>query len=70
MDAIIIPFRLPATASTGMHLFQRVTSDSSSRIRHTAREIGITGAAAAVGNATGKRIRDYHITVDKIMQTT
>jgi xanthine dehydrogenase YagR molybdenum-binding subunit len=35
-------------------------------------EIGITGAAAAVGNAiynaTGKRIRDYPITVDKIMQ--
>jgi xanthine dehydrogenase YagR molybdenum-binding subunit len=35
-------------------------------------EIGITGAAAAVGNAiynaTGKRIRDFPITVDKIMQ--
>jgi xanthine dehydrogenase YagR molybdenum-binding subunit len=35
-------------------------------------EIGITGAAAAVGNAiynaTGKRIRDYPITIDKIMQ--
>ena len=35
-------------------------------------EIGITGAAAAVGNAiyhaTGKRIRNYPITVDKIMQ--
>lgn len=36
-------------------------------------EIGITGAAAAVANAifnaTGKRIRDYPITADKIMQT-
>jgi xanthine dehydrogenase YagR molybdenum-binding subunit len=35
-------------------------------------EIGITGAAAAVGNAifhaTGKRVRDYPITLDKIMQ--
>ena len=35
-------------------------------------EIGITGAAAAVANAiynaTGKRIRDYPITPDKIMQ--
>jgi xanthine dehydrogenase YagR molybdenum-binding subunit len=35
-------------------------------------EIGITGAAAAVGNAiynaTGKRVRDYPITIDKIMQ--
>ncbi|WP_433964714.1 xanthine dehydrogenase family protein molybdopterin-binding subunit [Tunturiibacter gelidiferens] len=35
-------------------------------------EIGITGAAAAIGNAiynaTGKRIRDYPITLDKIMQ--
>jgi len=35
-------------------------------------EIGITGAAAAVGNAifnaTGKRIRDFPITPDKIMQ--
>ena len=35
-------------------------------------EIGITGAAAAIGNAifnaTGKRIRNYPITVDKIMQ--
>jgi xanthine dehydrogenase YagR molybdenum-binding subunit len=34
-------------------------------------EIGITGAAAAVGNAifhaTGKRVRDFPITVDKIM---
>ena len=34
-------------------------------------EIGITGAAAAVANAiynaTGKRVRDYPITVDKIM---
>jgi xanthine dehydrogenase YagR molybdenum-binding subunit len=34
-------------------------------------EIGITGAAAAVANAiynaTGKRIRDYPITPDKIM---
>jgi xanthine dehydrogenase YagR molybdenum-binding subunit len=35
-------------------------------------EIGITGAAAAVANAiynaTGKRIRDYPVTPDKIMQ--
>jgi xanthine dehydrogenase YagR molybdenum-binding subunit len=35
-------------------------------------EIGITGAAAAVGNAifhaTGKRVRNYPITLDKIMQ--
>jgi xanthine dehydrogenase YagR molybdenum-binding subunit len=35
-------------------------------------EIGITGAAAAIGNAiynaTGKRVRDYPITLDKIMQ--
>jgi xanthine dehydrogenase YagR molybdenum-binding subunit len=35
-------------------------------------EIGITGAAAAIANAiynaTGKRIRDYPITPDKIMQ--
>jgi xanthine dehydrogenase YagR molybdenum-binding subunit len=34
-------------------------------------EIGITGASAAVGNAifhaTGKRVRDFPITVDKIM---
>ena len=34
-------------------------------------EIGITGAAAAVANAiynaTGKRIREYPITADKIM---
>jgi xanthine dehydrogenase YagR molybdenum-binding subunit len=34
-------------------------------------EIGITGAAAAVANAiynaTGKRIREYPITPDKIM---
>jgi xanthine dehydrogenase YagR molybdenum-binding subunit len=34
-------------------------------------EIGITGAAAAVGNAifhaTGKRVRDFPITLDKIM---
>ncbi len=34
-------------------------------------EIGITGAMAAVGNAihhaTGKRVRDYPITLDKIM---
>jgi xanthine dehydrogenase YagR molybdenum-binding subunit len=36
-------------------------------------EIGITGAAAAVANAiynaTGKRVRDYPITADKLMQT-
>lgn len=36
-------------------------------------EIGITGASAAVANAifnaTGKRIRDYPITPDKIMET-
>ena len=36
-------------------------------------EIGITGAAAAVANAiynaTGKRVREYPITPDKIMQT-
>jgi xanthine dehydrogenase YagR molybdenum-binding subunit len=35
-------------------------------------EIGITGAAAAVGNAifhaTGKRVRDFPITLDKIMK--
>jgi xanthine dehydrogenase YagR molybdenum-binding subunit len=35
-------------------------------------EIGITGAAAAVANpiynATGKRVRHYPITPDKIMQ--
>lgn len=35
-------------------------------------EIGITGAAAAVGNAifhaTGKRVREFPITLDKIMQ--
>jgi xanthine dehydrogenase YagR molybdenum-binding subunit len=35
-------------------------------------EIGITGAVAAIGNAiyhaTGKRVRDYPITLDKIMQ--
>jgi xanthine dehydrogenase YagR molybdenum-binding subunit len=35
-------------------------------------EIGITGTAAAIGNAifhaTGKRVRDYPITLDKIMQ--
>jgi xanthine dehydrogenase YagR molybdenum-binding subunit len=35
-------------------------------------EIGITGVAAAVGNAifhaTGKRVRSYPITIDKIMQ--
>ena len=35
-------------------------------------EIGITGVAAAIGNAifnaTGKRIRDYPITPDKLMQ--
>jgi xanthine dehydrogenase YagR molybdenum-binding subunit len=34
-------------------------------------EIGITGAAAAIANAiynaTGKRIREYPITPDKIM---
>jgi len=34
-------------------------------------EIGITGAAAAVGNAifhaTGKRVRDFPVTLDKIM---
>jgi xanthine dehydrogenase YagR molybdenum-binding subunit len=34
-------------------------------------EIGITGAAAAVGNAifnaTGKRVRDFPITPDKLM---
>jgi xanthine dehydrogenase YagR molybdenum-binding subunit len=34
-------------------------------------EIGITGAAAAVGNAifnaTGKRARDFPITPDKLM---
>ena len=34
-------------------------------------EIGITGAAAAVANAvynaTGKRVRDFPITVDKLM---
>ena len=37
-------------------------------------EIGITGAAAAVANAiynaTGKRVRDYPMTPDKIMQAT
>jgi len=36
-------------------------------------EIGITGAAAAVGNAifhaTGKRVRDFPITLDKLMST-
>jgi xanthine dehydrogenase YagR molybdenum-binding subunit len=34
-------------------------------------EIGITGAAAALANAvfhaTGKRIRDYPITLDKLL---
>ena len=34
-------------------------------------EIGIVGAAAAVGNAifhaTGKRVRDFPITLDKIL---
>ena len=34
-------------------------------------EIGITGAAAAIGNAiyhaTGKRVRDFPITPDKLM---
>ena len=34
-------------------------------------EIGITGAAAAVANAvfhaTGKRVRDYPITLDKVL---
>ena len=34
-------------------------------------EIGITGAAAAVANAvynaTGKRVRDFPITLDKLM---
>jgi xanthine dehydrogenase YagR molybdenum-binding subunit len=36
-------------------------------------EIGITGTAAAIANAiynaTGKRIRDYPITPDKIMRS-
>ena len=36
-------------------------------------EIGITGTAAAIGNAiynaTGKRVRDFPITLDKIMRT-
>jgi xanthine dehydrogenase YagR molybdenum-binding subunit len=35
-------------------------------------EMGITGAAAAVGNAifhaTGKRIRNFPITLDKLMK--
>jgi len=35
-------------------------------------EIGITGAMAAIGNAifnaTGKRVREYPMTPDKIMQ--
>ena len=34
-------------------------------------EIGITGAAAAIANAvyhaTGKRVRDYPITLDKVL---
>jgi xanthine dehydrogenase YagR molybdenum-binding subunit len=35
-------------------------------------EIGIVGTAAAIGNAiyhaTGKRVRDYPITIDKLLR--
>jgi xanthine dehydrogenase YagR molybdenum-binding subunit len=35
-------------------------------------EIGVVGTAAAIGNAiyhaTGKRIRDYPITIDKLLK--
>ena len=54
-----------------------ISSTTTSRIRtqplgaHGVGEIGITGAAAAVANAvfnaTGKRIRDLPITLDKLL---
>jgi xanthine dehydrogenase YagR molybdenum-binding subunit len=34
---------------------------------HGIGEIGITGGGAAVANATGKRIRELPITLDKLM---